>query len=144
MVTFLIRETRPDINGCRLAVGGGINTPLQLAIFTLGFMEIKGADVDVVFCLVVLGWIIRKICSAWSPVYPELSLFYYVYNPIEPHVHGFGNFLLDGLIGYSYRCGVVHLYGSGRLWPVHFNHSGAYGYCLFSVKKKGTQFCLCC
>ena len=25
MVTYLIRETRPDVNGSRLAVGGGIN-----------------------------------------------------------------------------------------------------------------------
>ena len=49
MLTYLIRETRPDINGSRLAVGGGINTPLQLAVFTLGFMEIKGTYLDVVF-----------------------------------------------------------------------------------------------
>ena len=54
MVTYLIRETRPDVNCSRLAVGGGINTPLQLAVFTLGFMEIKGADLDVVFS-----------CGAW-------------------------------------------------------------------------------
>ena len=49
MLTYLIRETRPDVNGRRLVVGGGINTPLQRAVFTLGFMEIKGADLDVVF-----------------------------------------------------------------------------------------------
>ena len=34
--------------------------------------------------------------------------------------------------------------GSGRLWPVNFDQIGAYGYCLFGVKKKGTQFRLCC
>ena len=91
----------------------------------------------------MLGGIISKICAAWSSVYPELLLFYSVYNPIEPHVHGFGHFLFDGLIGYSYHRGVVKLDGSGRLWPVHFDQSGAYGYCLFGVKKKGTQFRLC-
>ena len=42
------------------------------------------------------------------------------------------------LIGNSYRCGVFHLDGSGRLWPVNFDQSGVYGYCLFGVKKKGT------
>ena len=52
--------------------------------------------------------------------------------------------LLDGMIGYSYRCGVVNLDVSGRLWQVHFDQSGAYGYCLFGVEKKGTQFRLCC
>ena len=49
MVKYLIRESWPDVNGNRLAVVGGINTPLQLDVFTLGFMEIKGADLDVVF-----------------------------------------------------------------------------------------------
>ena len=49
MVTYLIRETLPDVNGNRLAVVGGINTLLQLAVFTFGFMDIKGADLDVVF-----------------------------------------------------------------------------------------------
>ena len=49
MVTYLIRENWPDVNGNLLAVVGGINTPLQLAVFTLGFTEIKGADLDVVF-----------------------------------------------------------------------------------------------
>ena len=49
MVTYLIREIWTDVNGSRLAVGGGINIPLQLAVFTLGFMEIKGVNLDVVF-----------------------------------------------------------------------------------------------
>ena len=49
MVTYLIRETRLDVNGSRLAFGGGINTPLQIAVFTFGFMQIKGANLDVVF-----------------------------------------------------------------------------------------------
>ena len=49
MVTYLIRETRPDVNGSRLAIGGGINTRLQLAVFTLEFMEIKGADLYLMF-----------------------------------------------------------------------------------------------
>ena len=44
MVKYLIRETWMDINVNRLAVVGENNTPLQLAFFTLGFMEIKGAD----------------------------------------------------------------------------------------------------
>ena len=48
MLSYLIRETRTDVNGSRLDVGGGINTHLQLAVFTLGFMEIKGVDLDVV------------------------------------------------------------------------------------------------
>ena len=48
MVTYFIRETWQNVNGNWLAVVGGINTPLQLAVFTLGFMEIKGADLDVV------------------------------------------------------------------------------------------------
>ena len=82
MVTYLIWETRPGVNGSRLTVGGGNNKPLQLAVFNLGFMEIKGADLDVVFSWVVLGGIISKICAAWLQVYIELSLFYSVYNPI--------------------------------------------------------------
>ena len=38
-----------DVNDNPLAIVGGINTPLQLAVLTLGFMGIKGADLDVVF-----------------------------------------------------------------------------------------------
>ena len=49
MVKYLIREAWPDVNGNQLAVVGGINTPLQLAVYTLGFMEIKGENLDVVF-----------------------------------------------------------------------------------------------
>ena len=44
MVTYLIRETRPEVNGSRLAVSGGINTPLKLAVFTLVLMKIKGGQ----------------------------------------------------------------------------------------------------
>ena len=36
MLTYLIRETRPDVNGRQLAAGGGINTPLQRAVSPLG------------------------------------------------------------------------------------------------------------
>ena len=144
MMTYLIQETRRDVNVSQWDVDGGINTPLQLAVLNFGLIKIKEEDLDVVFSLVVLGGIINKILAAWMPVHPELSLLYSVYNQIEPHVHGFGHFLLDGLIGHSYICGVVHLDGSGRLWTVHFNQSGAYGYCLFGVKKKGIQFHLCC
>ena len=49
MLKYLIRETQPEINGRRMAVGGGINTPLQRAVSPLVFMEINGAEVDVVF-----------------------------------------------------------------------------------------------
>ena len=49
MVMFLIRETWPDVNGSRMAVVGGINTPFQLSVLNFGFMEIKGVDLDVVF-----------------------------------------------------------------------------------------------
>ena len=49
MLTYLIRETRPDVNGRRMSVVGGINTSFQRAVFTLGFMEIKEAELDVVF-----------------------------------------------------------------------------------------------
>ena len=118
MVTYLIWETLPDVNDSRMAVVGGINTPLQLAVFTLGFMEIQEADLDVVFIWLVIGWIIRKVCASLFPIYFELTLFYSVYKSIKPHFHGFGYFMLDVLIGNSYRCGV---FGNGRLWPVYLN-----------------------
>ena len=30
MVTYLIRETRPEFNGSRLAIGGGINNVMRM------------------------------------------------------------------------------------------------------------------
>ncbi len=43
--------------------------------------------------------IIGSVVGAFAPVDDELSLFDAIFGPVESHVHGFGSFLLDGVVG---------------------------------------------
>ena len=69
----------------------------------------------------VLGKVIRLVGRARLPVDSDLALLDSISDPVEPHVHGFGAFRLDGFVGDAFGCGVV---GLDRCWaflfPPHF------------------------
>lgn len=57
----------------------------------------------------------------------KLALANTIANPIEPHVDSAGTTLLDGVVGYPMRDGIVGLDGGGRLRPTHFHEGSADG-----------------
>ena len=103
----------------------GLNTPSQKELNDVvsqmfGCVEKVGSHEAVVGGRVVLGVIVGKIGRPRPPVDEELSLASPVLDPIKAHVHGFGSFLLDGIVGKTFGGGVVDLHGGWRLWMAHF------------------------
>jgi hypothetical protein len=49
----------------------------------------------------VLGEVVAMVGTSWFLVDSELSIFDSVFDPVEAHVHGFGLFGLDCVVGYS-------------------------------------------
>ena len=68
----------------------------------------------------VLGEVIGIVYFASFPVDAALALTDSVLDPVESHVHGFGTFGFDGVVGDFASRGVVCAWGSGaRLWVSH-------------------------
>ena len=57
----------------------------------------------------VVGVIITQVVLSWSSLYDKLALVTPVLQPIKPHIYGFRPFLLNGFIGESHCCGIIHL-----------------------------------
>ena len=49
-----------------------------------------------------------------------MSLEDLILHPIEPHIHGFGQFYLDGVVYDAVCVRVVCIHGCGLLWMAHF------------------------
>ena len=87
----------------------------------LGYLEVRGTHLLVMRGRVTLGEIVGIVVLAAFPVDPELALSYSVADPIEPHVHGFGAFGFDRVVGNSACYLVVGNYICGALLGVaHF------------------------
>ena len=69
---------------------------------------------------VMLGVIVTKVFVAGAPVDEEVALADAILEPVESHVHGFGAFLFDGVVGEAGGRGVVSLDGRGWLWVAKF------------------------
>ena len=69
----------------------------------------------------VLGMVIGFVRLTGLPMHSELPLLYSIPYPVEWHVHGLGTFCLDGIVGYSFRRGIICLdRGGAQLWVAHF------------------------
>jgi hypothetical protein len=56
---------------------------------------------------------VRLSAPGRQPVYEELALSYAIFNPIETHVHCFGAFLFDNVVGKTCGGRVISLQGVG-------------------------------
>ena len=68
----------------------------------------------------VLGVAIGMICLAWFPMHSELALLDSVTDPEETHVHCFGAFDLDSVVGNARSCGIVCACWCGWLGVAQF------------------------
>jgi hypothetical protein len=84
--------------------------------------------------------IISQIGVTWSPPNVKFFLFYSVFDPVEPHIHSFGSFLLDGVVDNAIRGGVVSGEVSGVLVVTQLRMCGACDGALFGVDKERSKF----
>jgi hypothetical protein len=84
--------------------------------------------------------IISQIGVTWRPPNVKLLLFYSVFDPVEPHIHSFGSFLLDGVVDNATRGGVVSGEVSGVLVVTHLRKCCACDGALFGVDKERYEF----
>lgn len=73
----------------------------------------------------VLGEIVGIVVDAPPPEDNELVLADSVFEPVEPHVHGFGAALADRVVDDAGGASVVGLYGGGRLRVAKVVEGGA-------------------
>ena len=59
------------------------------------------------------------------------------------HVDCLQAFLLDGIVGKTLRCGVIHTNGGGRLQMTKFCESGVDEYSFLPVDEVGADFRFC-
>ena len=69
---------------------------------------------DVGGCVVLGEWV-SQVVFARAIVNEELVLSNAVFEPVPPHVHGFGPLLFHGAIGKPFRSSVVDLHWGGWL-----------------------------
>ena len=61
-------------------------------------------------------------------------------DPMETHIRGFVQFLLNATVGDSNGYGIVDLNGGGGLGMVHFNECCSGGKGFLPVEKQGSIF----
>jgi hypothetical protein len=83
--------------------------------------------------------IISQIGVTWSPPKVKLFLFYSVFEPVEPHIHSFGSFFLDGVVDNAICGGVVSGEVSGVLVVTHLRKCGACEGAFFGVDKERSK-----
>ena len=79
--------------------------------------------IDVVVSRVMFGIVITLIFVARAPEDSELCLCFLILQPVIPHIHGFGAFVLGSFVGDTNGCRVVGLNGRFRLWMTVFSYS---------------------
>ena len=47
----------------------------------------------------VFGMVVAEVFGTWAPVDQKLALTNAILNPVKMHVHCFGAFLFDGVVG---------------------------------------------
>ena len=82
----------------------------------------------------VLGELVAEVFTSGLPVDKDVTLFYTIYYPLEPHVYHLGTFLLNGIVCNSSSTLVICLYGCGRIVMDKLIQGGANEYCLFCIE----------
>jgi hypothetical protein len=103
-------------------------------------VEVCTADFTMMLCRVMFCHVIGAVEGAFSPEDIELFLADAVANPIKAHVHCFGSFLFDGVVGNAGRCGVVRDQGRGWLRVSEFDKAGADGARFFCIVEHASEF----
>jgi hypothetical protein len=70
-------------------------------------LDVDGASGTVVLIGVMFGKVVGSVGDAAAPIDNELALADAVADPIETHVHGFGPFLFDRVVGNAGGSAVV-------------------------------------
>jgi len=131
-------------NGRRCAGGSGrVFRKYRVRIVGVWFrfvLNVDGASDTMVLIGMVFGKVVGAITDPTSPVDNELALANTVADPVKTHVHGFGAFLFDGVVGDARSSAVVSDNGSRWLGMSKFFKSDALGDGLFSVVVEASHF----
>ena len=92
----------------------------------------------------IIGEIFSQISSSWFPKHIVAALADYILYPIETHIHSFGTILLDGVIYYPVRGGVICMYWRFLLWVAHSLKGDYDWFSCFGIIKKSPHFFLHC
>ena len=93
-----------------------------------------------IFCGMVLGEIAGEIGVSYFPEDDNLALVDMILNPVESHVDGFGEELLDIIVGNTGSGGVVGGEGGGELWVSHFVYVIAEAGAILGFEEEPTNF----
>ena len=133
-------------NGRRRAGGSGRGfRKYRVRIVGVRFcfvLNVDGASDTVVLIGMVFGKVAGAIADATLPVDNELALANTVADPGKTHIHGFGAFLFDCIVGNARCSAVVGLDRGRRLIVTQFLETCAQGASFFAVVEKGTEFSL--
>ncbi len=79
----------------------------------------------------MLGEVVSSVGASFLPVNEKLALADTVTNPLKSHVHGFGTFLLDGVVCNARCSAIVSDHGSGSLRMAELQYCNAILYCFW-------------
>jgi hypothetical protein len=88
----------------------------------------------------MLSEIISQTGVTWCPSNVKLFLFYSIFDPVEPHIHSFGSFLLEGVVYNTIYGGVVSGEVSGVLVVTHLRKCGARDGAFLCIDKERPKF----
>ena len=124
-------------NGRRLAGGSGrVFRKYRVRIVGVWFhfvLDVDGASYTVMLVGMMFGEVVGAVADAAAPVDDELSLPDTIANPIKTHVHSFGAFLFDGVIGDARGSAVVGDDWRCRLGMAELFESDTFGDGFFAV-----------
>jgi hypothetical protein len=89
---------------------------------------------------IMFSEIISQIGVTWHPPNVKFFLFYSVFDPLEPHIHSFGSFLMDGVVDNDICVGIVSDEVSVLLVVTHLRKCGACDGAFFGVDKERSKF----
>ena len=110
----------------------------------LGYLEVRGTHLLVMRGRVAFGEVVGIVVLAAFPVDSELTLSDSVADPIEPHVHGFGAFGFDRVVGNSGCYLVIGDYICGAFLGVaHFFEHCSYHGAFLAIVEQSCCFWFC-
>jgi hypothetical protein len=103
-------------------------------------MLVNRSHSAMMFRWMMFSEIVAVVAFAGPPVNEELSLADTVTNPVKSHVHGFGSFLFDGIVGDAQCSAIVSSYGHGSLGMSKFFERDTFWYGFLAIDKETCKF----
>ena len=88
----------------------------------------------------VLGEVISKIVSAFMPMDNKVALRNVIFDPVKPHINGFGMTLFDSVIEDTSSTSIISLDGCRWLGVTKFSKGSVESGSIFGIVKESTQF----